>query len=215
MIRKIKKILFLDEDIEFGKKIKTNLESNGFHVTIVSNFAELRNATAHQIFDLFVIDYDIPDDRNKNESLGGGLKSVTYIRKHLGFVPIIIYSGVLHKEIENSNVIEGIEGKIIDTGGTFILQKGQLGSSLAKLVKRIFNTDNVIDGFLIKDHMSKILGERMFDFRITSISSPSKKKGRTVRVAEIEVQKLMDKKKSKYQISFDERNHILSTRIMR
>lgn len=194
------RILLLEDDTNDADAIKENLESHGWIVEVVSDVEGFRKKLRESSFEIFVVDYDIPTDRD-GRSMGGGDKALEMVRESVGVAPIILYSGVLEGEFR-----EAAEADVIRKGASYILQKGAKGSALSALVERIVTERGSEIGFRLRSYFADRLGEKVFYFRVVSDSvEPDGKRSSTV-----EVQRLFDEKPLLYQVTLSKEGEVLS-----
>lgn len=113
---RMKKILLVEDDKALAYGMEVALKSNKYHVSICRDVASAKEAITHHIYDMAILDIDLPD--------GTGYEICQYIRSKSD-LPIIFLSG-LSEEI---NVVTGL-----DMGGDdYITKPFQLSILLSRM----------------------------------------------------------------------------------
>lgn len=195
-------ILILEDDERDGDRIKKNLKSYGWEADLVVNSKEFKDAIDGKNYDLFIIDYDIVQDRGK-KAMGGGDKALRLLQNNIGLTPVIVYSGNIKSEID--------ETPLIELGASFILQKGNKGAALSSLIERIISHSDEKLGQKIKAYLSNRLGEKTFFMKLISEERTKSNDKPTIKLT-VEVQRLYDPKPIIYDLKLV-RGDIVNARI--
>jgi len=199
------KILLLEDRDNEARAIKKNLESTPnrqWEVQYVKNMKEFTERVEEEYFDIFIIDYDIPEDRGSRRA-GGGEKALDVLRNKMGVVPAIIYSGVLKGELE--------EEEVVKKGASYILRKGRRGSALAALIDRIIDEHDEKIGFRLKSYFSNRLGEKTFYLNLISEDRIENQDDVKTKIT-VEIQRLFDDKSTIYEVYMNKDGEIVNAR---
>ncbi|MGP8124516.1 MAG: response regulator [Nitrososphaerales archaeon] len=194
------KILLLEDVDEDADAIRDNLESYGWELERVRNVVEFEQKVRERVYDVFVIDYDIPADRGSSKA-GGGEKSLEAAREIAGNTPAIVYSGVLESELQ--------EAQVIEDGAAYILKKGGKGSNLAALIRKISSEHNEMVAQKLKSYFAGVTGEKSLYLRLVSEESVQES-GEIRKHIRIEVQRLFDEKPMTYNVILDSTGEVVA-----
>jgi DNA-binding response OmpR family regulator len=198
------KILLLEDRSDNAEAIKENLEcitARNWAVTITSRLAEFEEKLAKEHFDIFIIDYDLPADRQIGKTSGGGERALEALQNSVGLVPAIVYSGVLKGELE--------EAEVIEKGASYILQKGAKGSALSALIQRILSESDEKLGFKLKAFFASRLGESTFYMDLLKEERVTIKENTSTKVT-VEIQRLFDDKPKVFEVTIDKTGEVIS-----
>ena len=116
------KILIVDDD-RLGTEVRAEIiRMSGFDVDVAFSSREALAKTAHQEFDIFVVDYDMPDMN--------GLELATELRRQGHTLPILMLSGRLEPPTEAG--VEFLTG---------FISKGEGPSTLVESLNSLLATE--------------------------------------------------------------------------
>lgn len=193
-------ILSLEHSAGVSKALKDNLTSYGWECETTPNVKTFKEFVDAKDYDIYIIDYDIPEDRGHKER-GGGDKALDYLKTKSHFVPVIIYSGQLSDEEDFS--------KVVKKGTPYVVRKGSgSGANLANLIKGIISNKPKKIGETVRSLLQERLGEDQFYFKLIS-EVHSKEKDLEIITVRADVQRIFDEKVLHYRIKLESKKGTL------